>query len=258
MRRKPRPAGNGKKEVNVYFSSSVPEQSRLSHLAPSPILFSLGLEDLKLLGFFPNELELLADENAVLLKEGASLLRIEQSALESMIAQGGLNLAVKSVEGFLHSLKVYEWERQKELCLLAGHPAYQRGKRLPKLLYEDTRAAFLLGAAFPFQSPEHRALLEWCLHVKFTQHEESRKALDWTGDAGFVHKTRRKRQKKAGSLTSMPRQVLFRTLAECRRIIRGRQAALTFSDVLDRNRRDALDELQYYESSGCWKNDNAA
>ena len=206
-----RPAGNGRHQVNVISWSPRSEIAQLSNFAQCELEVVLTTEDLKLLGEFDSE----------------------------------LRITCGSVEGFVQGLKTSSPAEQNRIALLHGKDAKRAGGKVVEEVGPEGRQVFLMGRPFNYCSPEHRALIEWSIWIKFRDSAKSQEAMRWSGDARLTHNLG-KFDPKPGK-TSLPKQVLCRILTQCRQMVNGERDCKSFAEILSDTRSDALQEHQFYQ-----------
>jgi hypothetical protein len=93
-------------------------------------------------------------------------------------------VAIRSMEGFLQSLKFADVAEQADICLLAGAEAQSRGRR------QDWSSGILWWRAKAYDrlSDDYQALLDRAFEALFEQAPRFRNALSATGRAILMHR----------------------------------------------------------------------
>lgn len=91
---------------------------------------------------------------------------------------------IRSMEGFLQSLKTPDREKQKRICLLVGKEAKKEGLEVPGF---DQKTLWWNGQRIDRFSEEYTELLKRAYRVQFEQNEEFRDALIKSGNRKLIH-----------------------------------------------------------------------
>ena len=95
---------------------------------------------------------------------------------------------IKSMEGFLQSLKTPNKEEQEYICSLDGLKAKGMGKKLNKQRNYDFKHLFWQGKRIDRKSKEYQELLKSAYNERFKNDEDFRFALEYTKDYELTHK----------------------------------------------------------------------
>lgn len=94
---------------------------------------------------------------------------------------------IKSMEGFLQSLKTSDPHEQRQICVLDGLKAKGMGKKLNKQRNYDFKHLYWQGKKINRQSDEYQDFLKSAYKERFEQDDDFRFALEYTKNYNLAH-----------------------------------------------------------------------
>lgn len=96
-------------------------------------------------------------------------------------------ITIKSMEGFLQSLKIDDLETQKLVCQMDGLRAKGFGKKMNKIRNFDFKHLYWNNKRINRESQEYQELLDRAYSARYLNDENFRFALEYTGDRILKH-----------------------------------------------------------------------